>query len=140
MTRCTKTCNKQFNCGHFCQRKCFECKKNMRCMPCSVYVEKQLPLCHHKIKAACSARADQISCPIACSEILDCGHKCQKTCSAPCTISCKELVIKQRPCDHVEEVACFQDPESVLCSAKCDVILKCGDPCQGTCGKCMQGR
>ena len=140
MTRCTKTCNKQFSCGHFCQRKCFECKKNMRCMPCSVYVEIQLPLCHHKIKAACSVRADQISCPIACSEILDCGHQCQKTCSAPCTTSCKELVIKQLPCDHVEEVACFKDPESVLCSAKCDVILKCGDPCQGTCGKCMQGR
>ena len=137
--RCTLICNTQFKCGHVCKRRCFECKKNSNCMPCSEYVEKELPQYHHKVTVACSAVLKLISCLIACSEILDCGHNCQNMCSAPCTTKCKEKVMKQLPCGHQTKLTCFEDPQLALCPVKCDILLECGDHCTGTCGKCKQG-
>ena len=35
---------------------------------------------------------------------------------------------------------CFKDKDTVECSTACNVVLLCGHECQGSCGKCRQGR
>lgn len=137
--RCTKKCNKQLSCGHYCTRECYQCFKSKKCNPCQHLVEKLLP-CGHSTKEICSKRIDQIRCPVQCPELLACGHQCVNNCSEPCTTRCRYLVSKTLPCGHSNEVECFKDPEEISCSIRCGKALECGDICNGTCGKCLQGR
>ena len=136
---CTKMCHKPLSCGHFCQSKCLQCKKFKKCKPCTQHTKKYLPR-GNRAEAICSARVEDISCPVPCNKTLPCKHQCLKLCSQPCTLKCTKLMMKKFPCSHHNEVECFKEPNEVSCSHRCGVTLECGDTCEGTCGSCKQGR
>ena len=63
-------------------------------------------------------------------------------CSKPCTEECPELVNKTcELCDKIYMVPCYttrlkakgDKPSTVVCRQECDIKLKCGHKCSGTC-------
>jgi len=138
-SRCFKVCNKPLPCGHFCSSKCIECQKKANCKPCNKSTTKQLP-CGHSAHVKCSTDIYHTYCTEPCNRILDCGHRCNKTCSQPCVTRCQELVTKMLPCGHQNKVKCFEDPSMTLCSHPCKTVLECEDICGGTCGSCKRKR
>ncbi len=112
--KCKKLCDKELNCGHFCQEKCSE--------PCTVecpaQVDKNLS-CGHTVPGPCYLREDLIECPIPCNTLLDCEHKCPGTC-----------------------FLCKMGRLHIGCTSKCDRILTCGHacefPCTPSCPPCIK--
>ena len=123
-------------CGHRCQKKCHE-----QCTPCIQKVYKTLPGCYHRVQAPCSIPASEVSCPIPCPKVLDCGHQCVKKCSQPCH-PCQIMVTKEiLPCKHKQKMPCSTRPEEVVCRSRCSKLLACGHPCtqncREPCGPCV---
>lgn len=136
---CMKPCQKVLcDQGHQCKRLCYEqCPK-----PCKVKVEKIIPQCQHTQMVPCSQDPATFSCKKHCRRHLPCGHPCVSLCGVPCTPFCKVKVTLELKCGHSQEDACFYKTQDTKpdCRTPCQHQLKCGHACQGTCGKCHEGR
>ena len=130
--RYIKGCSQQHLCPNLCNEPC--------AWSCTVEVEKQLPDCGHIARVQCSRwDLENVPCKERCSDILKCGHQCQKYCKELCTTKCQELVKKTDwPCGHQVTIACHATPDK--CPVPCDGTLECGHKCSGTCGECRMGR
>nr|XP_054769133.1 NFX1-type zinc finger-containing protein 1-like [Lytechinus pictus] len=129
--RCTKITKKLLPCGH---EIIDECSSNAKC---SKIVKKKLP-CGHKVYMMCSTDVETEKCEEMCEKELPCGHSCKEICARPCTKNCQELIARNDwPCGHEITVKCSD--ESDACYIPCGELLKCGQPCKGTCGGCSQG-
>ncbi|XP_066288823.1 NFX1-type zinc finger-containing protein 1-like [Branchiostoma lanceolatum] len=160
---CRIPCEKTLPCNHTCKNMCGqECS-----IPCMIEVTHQLT-CGHSMKAACSAKEDDLVCMEVVTHQLTCGHSIQAVCSAKeDDLVCMEVTIHQLTCDHTIQAACSAKKDDLVCveeithqltcghtiqavcSAKgndlvcntpCTQLLKCEHPCAGTCGRCKQGR
>ncbi|XP_070581257.1 NFX1-type zinc finger-containing protein 1-like [Ptychodera flava] len=165
---CTRPCEYRLNCGHQCEMVChprdpqhleYKCRKSCQKIVCErghkctklchqncgdsclVPVEKVIPRCGHRQFLPCYKDERYADCKVKCSKILSCGHKCQQNCGEPCTrVSDCHVEVERSdwPCGHKVKVKCSADPET--CPHPCDVTLKCGHKCKGSCGKCRNGR
>lgn len=166
---CTQPCEFRLDCGHVCSRVChpydpkhekFQCVKPcqktlcdqghpckllcyQRCpTPCLVKVKKVVPRCQHTQMVPCSQDPATFCCKDRCQNVLPCGHLCASPCGKPCTVYCEVKVTLELKCGHSQQDACFYKTHGTKpeCRAPCKHLLKCGHVCQGTCGKCNQGR
>ncbi|CAH1269061.1 ZNFX1 [Branchiostoma lanceolatum] len=160
---CRIPCEKIFPCNHTCKNMCGqECS-----IPCMIKVTHQLT-CGHTMKAACSAKEDDLVCmevitrqltcehsiqavcsakenDLVCMEVitrqLTCGHSIQAVCSVKENdLVCMEVIKRQLTCGHDIQAACSAEENDLVCNAPCTQLLKCKHPCAGTCSSCKQGR
>ncbi|KAK0044972.1 NFX1-type zinc finger-containing protein 1 [Biomphalaria pfeifferi] len=111
---CSNKCLALLSCGHQCPGQCGHCRKQDRHFDCTELVPFVWPCGHESVKE-CSKRLTSTPCPKKCGATLDCGHKCQGTCSD-----------------------CLEGAVHIACEEKCDKKLPCGHKCQGYCGEnCM---
>ena len=138
--KCQQKCSKRLSCGHECSSKCFECQDG--CPPCQVRVQKELPECGHSVHMPCHEKFSEIKCTKRCNKNIACGHRCWKKCHEPCGSpnACRQNVNKNLPCDHNVRVPCNVNENQFQCTVPCEKTLDCGHKCNGTCGKCCQGR
>lgn len=136
--QCQKRCNKKLSCRHQCRRRCYDCTN--KCGPCLEMVEKRVQECGHIIELPCYQPPTKAMCTKKCPKLLPCGHFCQSRCSDPCNPQCFVNIKKLLPCGHKVDVACYLKPEEVRCPVPCDTLLQCLHQCEGTCGRCHQGR
>ena len=125
---CTKACEE----GHPCRKKCYE-----DCSDCTEYVEKEMPICHHKQLIPCPFPPILFKCRAPCTKsCTQCQTPCERTCSEPCG-SCKVLIVKTVPeCGHKQTVMCCENPKQAnctkICTKKCpnelhDVRKRCNE-------------
>ncbi|GFU24715.1 NFX1-type zinc finger-containing protein 1 [Nephila pilipes] len=139
--KCHKPCSKICPYGHSCKELCSDA-----CGPCTELVDKNLTTCGHTIKVQCHVKdLSKIACTMPCKKILVCGHTCERTCSAVCTINClNEVDIISPLCGHKVKVQCFNANNleylSKICSKACGIQLSCEHTCRGTCSTCYQSR
>lgn len=136
--KCQKPCKKKLPCGHICKGKCYTCADT--CVPCTELVERVMPKCGHTARLQCHQNPIKTSCTRQCSKTLMCGHLCRELCSEPCSTRCYVTMEKTLPCDHKAKAPCCVKPEEIECPIACTEVLKCGHRCEGTCGRCHQGR
>ncbi|XP_053404550.1 NFX1-type zinc finger-containing protein 1-like isoform X2 [Mercenaria mercenaria] len=162
---CNKKCNYRLDCGHVCEMYChvidqehkeYICRKrcgkvicqnghrcrkicDQKCGPCLEKIAKKIPRCGHIQQVPCSMNASEFECKEECKDTLPCGHKCQSKCGMAHTEYCNVTVENTWPCGHKGNIKCYQRYEAA-CPKPCDAILGCEHRCQGTCGKCFQGR
>uniref|UniRef100_A0A914P238 RZ-type domain-containing protein n=1 Tax=Panagrolaimus davidi TaxID=227884 RepID=A0A914P238_9BILA len=159
---CERKCNSEFQ--HPCKKDCWK-----PCGDCNVKVLKVLP-CGHQKRDKCSLDPKNVQCDEECQKTLSCGHRCEERCGDECTKFCKEIVERKLPdCGHTVSMKCSDKITSVKCNAAvtkiwplckhsvktfcssnvsslpcphpCNTLLPdCEHLCQGTCGKCRNGR
>lgn len=141
--RCPQKCDKIV-----CERE-HRCPKNCHidedCGKCTVSVEKIRPQCDHTIQMSCSGNPFEAFCQKPCEKNRSCGHKCKGMCSVLCDETvCNELIEAESPCGHKVQINCSDasDEAKLLnaCPEPCQVELKCGHLCKGSCGRCKYGR
>ena len=162
---CTRDCEFRLNCGHVCAQKChirdsahveYECKKrcakscseghpcrlpcHMKCMPCSVQVERLMPTCGHMQKMDCHKKPSAVYCENPCSKKCPSGHPCPLFCYERC-MPCTFKVQKMIPiCGHYQSIPCHIDPSHHDCMADCPKECENGHPCSKRChepcGRC----
>ncbi|KAG8565493.1 hypothetical protein GDO81_012876 [Engystomops pustulosus] len=168
---CTQKCDFRLDCGHVCTRVChpydpehkeYQCNKDCQkvrcdkghrcrlkcfqpCGQCMEPVEKLIPLCGHKQMVPCSVSENKFVCTEPCSQLLPCGHPCERFCGEECEVRCQKMVKVQLKCGHGEEVKCWQKRDidfgmPVKCKKQCRKQLNCNHACRGTCETCFQGR
>ena len=170
---CDLPCDKRLDCGHQCPQQCHpdghddvKCQKDCvrihepckhpcvdknghrqkcyePCDGCQYPVIKELEVCHHKQKLACSQKPEHELCKLPCQMMLPCNHPCPSRCGEDCLGSlCTQRIQVKLYCGHDHTICCYQSSNllSVKCEAKCDHVLECGDPCPGTCSNCIQGK
>ncbi|XP_019853691.1 PREDICTED: NFX1-type zinc finger-containing protein 1-like [Amphimedon queenslandica] len=165
---CFELCSYEMSCGHVCPRQCHPddlehnqpcsepCSRTIcsynhpcprkcsdECLPCQVFVPKVIPSCNHQQSVPCHQSPDTFTCQEDCTIKLECGHTCQRKCGEKYTnYQCRQLVMKMLPCGHEAQTECFRRPDEYMtqCKIPCNVELACGHLCQGTCGRCNQGR
>ncbi|XP_069114828.1 NFX1-type zinc finger-containing protein 1-like [Argopecten irradians] len=135
-TQCNSRCKKRCSLGHQCQSKCFSCRDG--CKPCTFKVLKTLPQCGHTISVPCDADPYTFQCTEPCSNMIECGHQCQRRCGQPCNTvnNCNELVKVTAVCEHTIQTACHAKINPV-CNVRCETLLDCGHVCKGTCHSCF---
>uniref|UniRef100_A0A914YH81 NFX1-type zinc finger-containing protein 1 n=1 Tax=Panagrolaimus superbus TaxID=310955 RepID=A0A914YH81_9BILA len=193
---CDDPCNTRLNCGHMCPKPCHvedmdhlvmkclkpcaqtcpaeekhPCKKRcyQACGDCKINVTKFLP-CGHTKMDHCYLEAGEVLCVERCTETLQCFHRCDQLCGAPCTTKCQVIIKRQLPnCGHIVLMKCFDNPYTFKCHVivpkqwticghtvdvpcyinvltttcpnPCNTALPgCEHLCQGTCGSCRNGR
>lgn len=105
---CNKPCEYRLDCGHVCIRMCH---------PYDV---------EHK-KYKCNKDCPKVLCEL--------GHKCPRRCYQKCG-KCEVRVEKVVPkCQHKQKMPCHQDPGTFVCKMPCQKMLRCGHPCQASCGE-----
>lgn len=116
---CSSVCNDDLGCGHRCSRVCHTLNKGSE---------------HEKMRENCNE---------PCKKIRPCGHKCHKICRVNCGV-CIEIVAAQSRCGHEVSINCSDATnESKLlqaCTESCNIEMKCGHLCGGSCGRCRFGR
>ncbi|KFP69846.1 NFX1-type zinc finger-containing protein 1, partial [Acanthisitta chloris] len=168
---CSRPCEFRLSCGHVCTRSChpydmehkeYQCMKPCQkvlcadghrctqlcyepCGKCMVTVEKTISKCGHMQMVPCSVPESKFICQEPCQKMLNCGHRCSKTCGEECMKQCPELVTVMLKCGHKQQVQCWitEDTKAkkpVECNAKCSVTLACGHVCSGSCHTCFGGR
>lgn len=141
--KCPKKCDKVVcELEHRCRKNCHV---DEECGKCTVTVQKVRPQCEHTVSVSCSTNPEEAYCRSPCAEDRSCGHKCKGLCSGSCDDTiCVEIVEVKAPCGHTVKVKCSEAAEqSTLlnaCSEPCNIELKCGHPCKGSCGRCKYGR
>lgn len=140
---CSKTCDK-IACEnqHRCPKKCHDGEE---CGKCMASMEKVRPQCGHSVRVLCSTNPSEAYCHSRCERMRKCGHKCKGSCGQLCEQTvCNELVEAMSPCEHMVKIKCSFATNKVklleACNIKCDVELKCGHICKGSCGQCKYGR
>lgn len=144
LSTCGEICNVEPKCqpGHRCTETCHFPKP---CEKCVVVVDKLRMECQHTVQAPCWMSPSHFYCPHPCEKNRSCGHKCKECCGAICDdVVCVEKVQTKSPCGHTVTIDCC-DAKSDLkllstCGESCNVELKCGHLCKGSCGRCMHGR
>ncbi|KAI5619584.1 NFX1-type zinc finger-containing protein 1, partial [Silurus asotus] len=105
---CSKPCEYRLDCGHVCIRMCHPYDAD-----------------HKKYK--CNKTCPKVLCEL--------GHKCPKRCYQECG-KCEVRLEKVVPkCLHKQKMPCHQDPEKFVCRIPCQKKLRCGHPCQASCGE-----
>lgn len=136
-------------CGHsLTSPRCWQTKK-LEAVKCHELVEKTVPGCNHRIKAACCEDITNASiCPAQCGEPLPCGHACRGACKicktridgevkreihGPCTSICGR---KYDTCKHRCIRICHPGESCPPCILPCEVecphsrcFKKCFEPC-----------
>lgn len=141
--KCLKKCDKILcENDHRCRKTCHE---DEECGKCTASVEKVRPQCGHIVKVSCSSDPSIAYCHSPCTRNRNCGHKCKGLCSDLCeNTKCHELVKATSPCDHTVNIQCLNvnNKWKLLdaCTETCNVELKCGHLCKGSCGRCSYGR
>ena len=118
--KCRSPCARLLECGHQCTNKCYETCSTC----CTVKVEKER-ICGHILFTECVLDVNKRPCHHPCTKCLPCGHKCQSTCSSPCDVECKQLIIVTLPCGHQCTTICGR-PCDVECKKRVEVTLPCG--------------
>ena len=166
-TPCRHNCQKQ-TCGEDCgpclvsiddvRLPCNHTKDNIPChltqelnkIQCTVPVEKHVPQCNHTVEVPCSRDVTLtfFNCPIACNEILACGHTCPGSCSR-CNqrnandqpvvkhLSCSKICGRRSAtCNHTCTRLCHDGQPCGPCQSRCEVRcahsqcpLRCYQPC-----------
>lgn len=112
---CGKNCNRSCPAGHPCLLKCHYRKE---CKQCTVMVQKSLVKCNHTL-------------------LMFCWQK-------PTSVRCTKQILTQSPCGHTVTIDCYDSKNErkllSACDELCNVELKCGHLCMGSCGRCMYGR
>ncbi|VDI09955.1 Hypothetical predicted protein [Mytilus galloprovincialis] len=134
---CNERCQAIISCGHRCQKHCTDpCNTEDDCQEL-ITVDAR---CRHSVQVACCTKYDP-PCRMECSGILDCGHKCQGTCS-DCSqgrlhVPCKKKCNRNLVCGHICKESCnYRCPP---CKQKCDRQCIHGDTCKSRCGdSCIQ--
>lgn len=140
---CAKNCDKIIcENKHRCPKKCHF---DEDCGECHAIIERVRPQCGHVVKAGCSDNPSEAVCSSPCEKTRFCGHKCKGWCSELCNDTmCHVMVKAKSPCDHTVTIECsYADDKFKLlnaCTEPCNVELKCGHLCKGSCGKCKYGR
>lgn len=140
---CSKKCDKIIcENEHRCLRKCHV---DEECGKCTVMVEKIRPECGHSVKGLCSADPNEAYCCSPCERERSCGHKCKGRCSELCdNTACNVMVNVKSPCEHTVSIECSNANNKLklldACTETCNVELKCGHLCKGSCGRCKYGR
>ena len=138
MFPCSAKCQRSLQCGHPCQRLCFQpCDHH-----CSVEVEKTLP-CGHRMIVACHKSIDTVMCLVPCRALLQCEHKCKGTCGCcqqgrlhiHCQSECGRTVV----CGHICNSPCAAEcpPCTQQCSNYCP-HSKCPKLCYEPCDPCAE--
>lgn len=143
--KCTEPCNIEPKCvgRHRCPNPCHY---PMPCKPCVVPVEKLRLECQHIVRVPCWFNPSSAFCCQPCGRKRSCGHACKDICSANCDDRiCSEIVQSQSPCGHTVTINCADVRNydtSILgnCNEPCNVKLKCGHFCKGSCSQCKHGR
>ncbi|CAL1533891.1 unnamed protein product [Lymnaea stagnalis] len=135
--KCSERCSKSCKAGHPCEKHCF-----MPCRDCLVPVLKVFPVCGHLNEIPCYQ--DPEVCKQECSHKLPCEHKCSAICcktrSGNVHKECPVLVTYIfSPCGHYGQVPCHKWNTQVPCDKPCEVVLRCGHRCKGSCSRCLLG-
>ena len=155
---CAMSCGDRLDCGHACDKPCHvsdeyhvnglcskmclnSCPNNHKCSKpchypegcdkCRELVLKTLPRCGHKQSVKCSIDLEDVSCPLQCKRVLECGHPCSKKCKEPC--QCNTDIEVQLPCEHSIRVWCREKDFPIQCKERCKRALDCGHDCSGYC-------
>lgn len=144
LQKCIESCNVEANClpEHSCPKMCHY---PTPCGQCTVQVEKLRAECQHTLRLLCWQDPSSIYCEEPCERKRSCGHDCKAACGAICDNAiCNESVQVPSPCGHTVTLECC-DASSDLkllnkCSEPCNIELKCGHLCRGSCGQCKHGR
>ena len=105
---CASLCDANLECGHTCKEKCHP-----------------FDLEHERIQ-----------CREPCARpIRGCTHKCDRQCFQQCETYCSEMVTKELPCGHKQDMHCGKPREKVRCKEQCEDKLDCGHQCQAKCGE-----
>lgn len=117
---CSYNCKADLGCGHLCSRVCHILNKDAE---------------HKQMRRNCTE---------PCKKNLRCGHKCIKVCHEDCGSVCTKIIEKKSRCGHTVNIECS---DSVYdwklinaCTEPCNVELRCGHRCKGSCSKCHLGR
>ena len=132
-TECVLPCARLLSCGHSCRKKCNDqCDVTTCRYPC----RKLLP-CNHRCKKMCNEPCEPAVCVEACAKGLPCEHPCPNKCNEPCITLCEKRVLKDLPCGHQKEIACFSDVKHYKCFQSCLKKLACGHQCKRMCGSAV---
>ncbi|XHG08721.1 hypothetical protein AWENTII_011814 [Aspergillus wentii] len=137
-------------CGHLVQNlPCWQ-DQDLSTVRCTVFVQKDVPHCHHKVSVQCcvDVASSKYDCKAQCRTILPCGHTCKNLCMDCVTKtesgeirvnhgSCKQKCGRnQSTCAHVCNTPCHGQEPCPPCQAPCDVecghskcMKQCCDPC-----------
>lgn len=139
--RCFHPCQQLLDCGHTCQRPCWECWKskgehaqNHRAS-CTTVCGRPFSACSHNCTRPCHSSTPCSPCDQPCE--VRCRHsKCPKKCSDPCAPcaekcgwSCSHR--QKHPCNMPCAVPC----DIIPCDKRCDKMLNCGHRCPSICGE-----
>ncbi|CAH1269010.1 ZNFX1 [Branchiostoma lanceolatum] len=126
---CRIPCEKTLPCTHTCKNMCGqECS-----IPCMIEVTHQLT-CGHTMKAACSAKEDDLVCMEMITRQLTCGHNIQAACSAKeDDLVCMEVITHQLTCGHNIQAACSAKEDDLVCMEVVTRQLTCGHNIQAAC-------
>ena len=129
---CQAPCTVMLRCGHVCQRKCGkECNTPSDCMEL-IQIDAR---CGHKIQIACCTQSNP-KCPVPCTELLKCGHKCKGTCGkcfrGNLHQECKERCTRVLICGHVCQLKC--NVPCGHCTKQCTTQC-CHSRCKRECGE-----
>eukprot|EP00347_Sterkiella_histriomuscorum_P016766 403351933 len=142
--KCLQQCEKIKACGHQCQKSChIDCAL----LPCTHQVPKTLS-CGHTVSLECwrppeqFEATDKFGCYIACGELLDCGHTCQRACGQCKKQSfhqeCKEIKEQVLQCGHLNANECGL--QTNICNIICEIFCshsKCNKKCSEICDPCQ---
>ncbi|CAH1269018.1 ZNFX1 [Branchiostoma lanceolatum] len=126
---CRIPCEKTLPCNHTCKNMCGqECS-----IPCMLKVTHQLT-CGHTMKAACSAKDDDLVCMEEITHQLTCGHNIQAVCSAKeDDLACMEEITHQLICGHTMKAACSAKENDLVCMEEMTHQLTCGHTMKAAC-------
>ncbi|XP_022092094.1 NFX1-type zinc finger-containing protein 1-like isoform X2 [Acanthaster planci] len=129
---CRESCERVLECGHPCQKKCYQ-----DCQECCPEKCERTLSCGHPCQNVCSDPCTK-TCKVQVRRTLPkCGHTVRMACGEkPGEHQCTEKVYRDLPkCDHRAEMLCFQNPDSFECKERCEKVLECGHRCPNVCGK-----
>ena len=148
---CHTKCNKILQCGHRCEKKCWE-----MCYPCQTTYPASIRKCQHDIKLICGS-SEIPACKENCRKKLQCGHICKKNCGLEPMIL-DRLTEGQVQCEIKHTKFCYERCNATLicnhkctgkcldcygkrlhspCGKPCNCDLACGHQCEGMCGDCF---
>ena len=139
--KCFHPCQQLLDCGHICQRRCWECWRSKaqhaenHSALCTTVCGRPFSTCSHSCTQPCHQSTPFSPCDQPCE--VRCQHsKCPKKCSGPCA-PCAERCgwgcnhRQRQPCNMPCSVPC----DVIPCGKRCDKNLNCGHRCPNICGE-----
>ncbi|KAH9515716.1 hypothetical protein Btru_011807 [Bulinus truncatus] len=123
--QCREKCARKCRYGHPCE---YDCK--VKCPPCDVLVQRQLP-CGHTLTAPCRNRNND--CVEKCEKSCPRGHPCPLLCREKCS-PCKLLDSVSLSCGHILREQCWKfTAGTAMCAQTCTKICSRGHHCPKLC-------